>query len=134
MSAEAIIVGIHLLTAHDPSSYAERPIVHAHKRAYNAAPLMRKYEVFNPGVYVIHPSGATAGAIINSYGDPAAYAGWTLRHDRFALTLGGIVGYERAAVLPLIAPSVKFGAARISLSRGIKSTAIHLSLEKELLK
>lgn len=92
---------------------------------------------FNPGVYARWKNGFTAGAYYNSEKRPTAYAGWTFHDkiDRFAITLGAATGYKRAAIVPLVVPSVRFGvnentSVRLSAVPLKGQAAVHLSLEK----
>lgn len=100
-------------------------------------------EPVNPGLYVRHESGFTAGAFRNSYRRTSAYAGYTFEtaDRRFALTVGAVTGYPAKAVLPLAVPSVRFElgdqvAARVAYlpkppGRIGHSHALHLSIERE---
>lgn len=92
MSTEALLVGIHLLTGHFASATAS------------------DLESVTPGIYVRTEAGATAGLYRNSNGKASAYLGWTwtTRDGRFALTAGGVTGYEGAPVYPLLVPSMAF--------------------------
>jgi hypothetical protein len=91
-------LGAHLLSFHAPGAYTSD----AGRRV--------AYERVTPGLYLRAPSGLTFGAYRNSYGDGSAYAGWTFETEdkRFALTVAGVAGYKRAAVLPMVIPSVRF--------------------------
>lgn len=95
------IIGLHLLSLHHPATYVDDGVV-------------RRYERETHGVYARAPNCLTLGAYRNSYGDPALYVGCTLqsKSKTFALLLGGVVGYERAAVLPLVIPSVRIALGR----------------------
>ena len=126
ITAATIVIGVHLFSLH-------------------TAPGL---EAANPGLYVRHESGDTAGVFRNSYARTSAYAGYTLEtaDRRFALTLGAVTGYPAKPVLPLAVPSVRFGlsglgvadqvAARVAYlpkppGRIGRSHALHLSIEKE---
>lgn len=95
------LIGLHLWSTHFGA-------------CYDTTMGCRKYESATTGVYARAPNGGTFGAYTNSYGKPSAYAGWTFEtaDRRFALLVGGVTGYERAAVLPLIVPSVRFEIAQ----------------------
>jgi hypothetical protein len=75
------------------------------------------YSNANPGAYVRTDDGITAGFYRNSIRRWSVYAGWTtgvqlagpLHAD---ITLGAITGYERAAVLPLVVPSLALDLGR----------------------
>ena len=113
--ASAGTLGLHIGSQHYPA------------RAYNNA---------NPGVYYIHDSGATIGTYYNSERHQSVYAGWTWDYGPWRLQAGAITGYKRAAVLPLIAPSVSLGygfrlAVLPKIERG-GSTAVHLIWEMQL--
>lgn len=92
----------------------------------------------NPGLYARWDSGLTMGAYWNSERAMSAYAGWTFsfQEDRYALTVGAVSGYQRAAVLPLVVPSVKLrlteqASVRLSWVLGPKGgEALHLSVER----
>lgn len=97
------------------------------------------YNNFNPGVYVNH-DGWTGGVYYNSERRVSAYAGYTFATGPLDWTLGAITGYERARVLPLVAPSVAFNftpevAGRVVLLPNPfkpKESALHFTLEWSL--
>jgi len=62
-----------------------------------------------PGVYAMHPSGATASVYRNSEGHASVLAGWTWQwlDGRVALTAGAVTGYSMGSVLPIVMPSVR---------------------------
>ena len=75
------------------------------------------YNNVNPGIYVVK-DGWTAGAYYNSERKASAYAGYTFFKVfgvPIDITLGAITGYEKAAVLPLVVPSVAWKGVRLSL-------------------
>lgn len=129
----AWVIGVHLLTAHAASGY----------------------EAVTPGIYARHESGFTVGAYRNSIGRESVYAGWTWETPdrRFALTAGGVTGYERKCwrevrnepngsvstlphctgfeggkVAPMLVPSMRLGSARLALV-SLKRPALHLAWE-----
>ena len=114
-AAHADTLGFHIGSQHFPS------------KQYNNA---------NPGAYYIHSSGATIGTYYNSERRQSVYAGWTWDYGPWRLQAGAITGYRRAAVLPLIAPSVSLGYGfRLTAlppfgSQG--SAVLHLSFETKL--
>ena len=123
MSGAALVLGLHLLTAHVGETDG--------------------MQTSTLGVYVQAANGATAGALRNSYGANSVYAGWSLStaSGRFALTAGAITGYQAARVLPLLVPSVRWSlgdgfSARASLLpkqlHGQASAGLHLSIERAL--
>jgi len=61
-----------------------------------------------PGIYAMHRSGVTASLYRNSQGRGSVMLGYTWQwfDGRLALTAGAVTGYERASVLPFVAPSV----------------------------
>ena len=69
----------------------------------------RDFNNFNPGAYVRWSNGITVGGYYNSERKTSAYVGYTYEWGSLAVTLGGITGYKRMAVLPMIVPSVKLG-------------------------
>lgn len=98
----------------------------------------RGWNNVNPGMYLRWHNGLTVGAFHNSEWRTSAYAGWTFSDsaDRFSVTAGLVTGYQRAAVMPLLVPSVRIGlnnntSARLSLLAPPKGApAIHLSVER----
>lgn len=122
MTAAGIIVGLHLATAHVGGAGLES---------------------VTPGVYVRMPSGITAGAYRNSHGHGSAYLGmtWTTSDGRWSITAGGVTGYPRAKVSPLVIPSLRMPVAStpwaVRLSYLPKphsdgAQGVHLSLERAL--
>lgn len=116
---------------------------------------------FNPGAYYRFDNGAGFGAYHNSMRRVSVWVGWSWASGPFAMTLGGITGYQRknvevacgpgftycyraegaspGAIAPLIAPSVSLPAVlgitpRIVFMPGIRgaSNVFHLTLEKSL--
>lgn len=96
----------------------------------------KDYNNFNPGAYYIHSSGATIGTYYNSERRQSVYAGWTWDYGPWRLQAGAITGYRRAAVLPLIAPSVSLGYGfRLTVLPKVErrgSAAVHLTWEMKL--
>lgn len=94
------------------------------------------YNNFNPGAYYIHDNGATVGTYYNSERRQSVYAGWTWDYGPWRLQAGAITGYRRAAVLPLIAPSVSLGYGfRLTVLPKVErrgSAAVHLTWEMKL--
>ena len=96
----------------------------------------RDYNNFNPGAYYIHGNGATVGTYYNSERRQSVYAGWTWDYGPWRLQAGAITGYRRAAVLPLIAPSVSLGYGfRLTVLPKVErrgSAVVHLTWEMKL--
>lgn len=96
----------------------------------------KQYNNFNPGAYYIHSSGATIGTYYNSERRQSVYAGWTWDYGPWRLQAGAITGYRRAAVLPLIAPSVSLGYGfRLTVLPKVErrgSAVVHLTWEMKL--
>jgi len=125
MSGAALILGLHLATAHFGAPAGGPDLTDR-----------------NPGAYVRLGNGATAGAFRNSHRRSSVYAGWTwqTRDGRWALTVGAVTGYPRAAVAPLLVPSVRLPlaagspwAARLSYLHKPHSdgaSGVHLSIER----
>ena len=94
------------------------------------------YNNFNPGAYYIHDNGATVGTYYNSERRQSVYAGWTWDSGPWRLQVGAITGYERRAVLPLIAPSVALGHGfRLTVLPKVErngSSVVHLMYEMKL--
>ncbi len=107
-------VGVHALSFHDKAGYS----------------------TFTPGIYCKTTSGWTAGALKNSEGRFGAYAGKTFETQSrvFAVTVGGITGYE-AAITPLVVPSLLVPNTGVRLSWLSKvpktkgASALHISYE-----
>lgn len=107
-------VGIHAFSFHDKAGY----------------------KTFTPGIYCKTDSGWTAGALKNSEGRFGAYAGKTFETQSkvFAVTVGGITGYE-SAVTPLVVPSLLVPNTSVRLSWLSKvpktngASALHISYE-----
>lgn len=120
-AAAALTLGVHLATAH-----------------FGGAPNSPHVENVTPGIYLRTPSGLTAGVYSNSEGGTSAYLGQTYETDsrRFAITVGAVVGYRVAPVLPLVVPSVRVeitqhAAVRLSYNNPLKGapSGVHLSAE-----
>ena len=96
----------------------------------------QQYNNANPGVYYIHGSGATIGTYYNSERRQSVYAGWTWDSGPWRLQVGGITGYERAKVLPMVVPSVALGHGfRLAVLPKIErsgSTVVNLMWETKL--
>ncbi len=92
-----------------------------------------RFRTLTPGVYARTEEGWIGGALFNSEGKFSIYGGRTFGKTGWQLTLGGIAGYQRAKLLPLIVPSYQFESKwRLSLlpnpwERG--ASALHLSKE-----
>lgn len=114
-AAHADTLGFHIGSQHFPS---------------------KQYNNFNPGAYYIHSSGATIGTYYNSERRQSVYAGWTWDYGPWRLQAGAITGYRRAAVLPLIAPSVSLGYGfRLTVLPKVErrgSAVVHLTWEMKL--
>ncbi|MEY2893921.1 MAG: hypothetical protein RJA98_3829 [Pseudomonadota bacterium] len=106
-AAAAVTIGLHLATAH-----------------FGGAPNSPHVENVTPGLYLRTASGITAGIYSNSEGGTSAYAGQTYETDngRFALTVGAVVGYRVAPILPLVVPSVRFNPTE---QAGLRLSYIH---------
>ena len=107
----------------------------AHVATYHDEP---GYNNFNPGIYTKLENGLTVGFYYNSNRRMSAYVGYTLETPGkwFALTVGGITGYDRWPVTPLVVPSVRIGddelALRVSFVPKVEKSgtnAVHFSVE-----
>ena len=96
LTCTALAIGMHIGTYHFDRS--------------------RGYNEVNPGAYVVCDR-VTAGVYRNSLRKPSFYAGYTFERllGPVDLTVGGVTGYPRAKLMPLLVPSVKLGHARLSL-------------------
>jgi hypothetical protein len=100
---------------------------------------------FNPGAYARWEGGFTIGAYRNSECRASPYGGWTWKTRTLyqlsgALTVGVVLGYKRADVLPLAVPSVAIHldyrtAVRFAyvpkIEKGEAHT-LHLMIERKL--
>ena len=91
----------------------------------------------NPGLYVRGDDGKTAGFYFNSERRWSAYAGMTYHiGGPFDVTVGGITGYHRFPVLPLVAPSLTIGEhvrlAVLPKMGPMGATVVHLMWETKL--
>lgn len=93
---------------------------------------------YNPGVYMRTDAGLTLGTYRNSECRTSAYAGWTLEARRgklsAAVTMGAVTGYAARPVQPLLVPSVKVAALRLSYIPKINRSgahALHFSFERD---
>jgi hypothetical protein len=122
-------IGVHVATAHFTSGEEQMG-----PRGWNSV---------NPGVYARWGNGVTVGGFRNSEYRTSFYAGWTLadKSDTLALIVGGVTGYDRSPVLPLVVPSVRIGLGNTGISARLslllppnpkRTGAIHLSLEYQL--
>ncbi|NKI94465.1 hypothetical protein [Rhizobacter sp. SG703] len=97
----------------------------------------KRYNNSNPGAYYRSDDNWTIGAYHNSLRRNSVYAGYTLEHGRFGVTMGGVTGYDHA-VQPLFVPTVSLFTvqgvtARIAfiprVEKRIGSHVLHLMLE-----
>ena len=112
-------------------------IIGMHLFTWHSAP---GFEPATVGAYARSPDGATIGVYRNSEGGRSAYAGLTMETPgrQFALTVGAVTGYRAAQVIPLIAPSARFGSDDLALRvavipripRFTPATAVSFSIEK----
>ena len=105
--------------------------VHAYTYHFDKS---QNYNNYNPGLYLEY-QGWIAGAYYNSERAPSAYAGYTFKAvfgSWIDVTVGAVTGYERAAVLPLVVPSIKvWDHVRFSLLLPPEKTGwgLHVSFE-----
>lgn len=99
------------------------------------------YENFTPGIYVTGNGtiAPTVGIYRNSEAGTSAIAGATINAGKFAVLIGGVTGYKRAAILPIIYPSfalalTKETSFRIGyiprVSGFTNSGVVHFSVER----
>lgn len=66
----------------------------------------------NPGIYIKHESGATAGTYYNSVRRQSYYVGYTFKPvdsiPNLDITVGGVTGYPKMPVAPMVIPSYTF--------------------------
>lgn len=122
-----VIIGMHLATAHF------------------GAPAGSELSAASPGIYMRSAAGLTLGAHRNSHGLGSAYAAWTwsTADGRWSITAGGVTGYPRARVSPLLVPSVRLPLSSVSPSWAARiaylpkphsdgAHGLHLSFERNL--
>jgi hypothetical protein len=125
---DSLILGLHLFTAHlDPSLAAGNVPIECNGGHYNDT---------NPGAYARTADGWQAGAYRNSRCRTTVYAGraWETRCGPLHCGVGafGATGYPAGRIIPIVAPSVRYGIACLSFTPriGNKASAIvHLSFE-----
>jgi hypothetical protein len=114
--ATAIAIGLHLGTYHFDRS--------------------KDYNETNPGAYV-QCDGKTAGYYYNSEKRHSFYAGYTWQKGPWALTVGGVTGYDRGVriggerVSVMLIPSVRVGAVRIGVIPPVGKIdgGVHVAIE-----
>lgn len=91
------------------------------------------YNNFNPGVYIVNEQGYVAGGFYNSHRRASFYVGRQLQlYGPVTVVVGGITGYDRAPVVPMLVPSVRLSEHfRLSVLPPVwgMSTTLHLSVE-----
>lgn len=115
-SAHATTVGMHFTTKHSHGGYCQ----------------------YNPGLYLRTDSGLTVGTYHNSECRQSVYLAQTYTHGLYSITLGGVTGYARKPVLPMVVPSVAFPLAdgvslRLAYVPKVSreaAHAVHLSVER----
>jgi hypothetical protein len=109
--------GLHLASVHTPA---------------------RHFNNTNPGVYYRSDDGWTVGGYHNSLRNPSVYAGYSWQYGAFALTAGGVTGYQDA-VQPMLVPSLRVFthegfSARLAfiprVEKRIASNVWHLMVER----
>lgn len=109
MTCAALILGLHLATAH----------------------VRTDLNNYNPGVYA-RCDAYVAGAYYNSVRRTTVYAGYVFPVGPVDVMVGAATGY--GALRPILVPSVRFGPMRLHLLLPSSATArggVHLSIEKE---
>lgn len=85
MTLAGLVVGLHLFSWHSAPDFND----------------------LNPGVYLKTPTGYTAGTYFNSERKQSFYAGRTFNvYEPLDVTVGGITGYSRGPLLPMVVPSM----------------------------
>lgn len=82
--AMAYTIGLHLGSHHAPA---------------------KTYNNTNPGLYIRHPDGWTAGFYRNSLNKDSVYVGYTWKFGMLDVTTAGVTGYFDK-VQPLLVPSI----------------------------
>lgn len=108
---EALVLGLNLATHHFDRS--------------------QNFCETNLGIYALHRESRIAGGVYHN--SECRTSAWLARQwdaGPYSLSVGGVTGYRRAAVLPLVVPSVKAGPVRLALLlAGKKGGGLHLSIE-----
>jgi hypothetical protein len=111
--AQEVTVGMHLYSAHLWPSQG--------------------YQNVTPGIYAEH-RGWVAGGYSNSEGGGSVYAGHMWRSvfgTPLDVMVGAVTGYKRAAVLPMLVPSIRLplGLRLSYVPAPGKDSSFHLSIE-----
>lgn len=107
-----LAVGLHIGTNHGP---VRKPWLHD----------------FNPGAYVRCDQNV-AGGLVNSLGQPSLYAARLVPlAPNVELSLGGITGYRRNKVTPLVALQVRVDKVRVAFipRTPVNAGGLHLTRE-----
>lgn len=108
-------IGAHAVSLHQPSNPNQKNI--------------------NPGLYARLRNGVVFGAFQNTYSKTSVYLGYQWNAwGPIDLMAGGVSGYSRCDVCPMIAANVKLfdlgeASPRLFISRGSKSWVANLALE-----
>lgn len=130
MTAEAWIIGLHLMSWHAPNCHDDN----GH---------CVRYEKATTGLYAKAASGFTFGAYKNSYGHNSVYVGLSVETDnkRFALTVAAVTGYPRGRIVPMVMPNARFDltkelALRVAGAPGLgksRAALLHVAIERTFL-
>lgn len=95
------------------------------------------YNNNTPGAYVITDKMWAAGAYYNSHRKMSVWAGYQFDWKYGGVLVGGVTGYPKYAVLPMVAPSVKLPYNfRVTIVPSVikhrGATALHLTWEFKL--
>ena len=144
---DQLILGLHLVSVHDGSIHHEQCqqmhyVMQGHKPVPDKhyKPVCTSTEETpnntNPGVYVRHTSGFGIGYVKNSERNDSFHVDWTRNvWKNLDITIGGATGYERANIVPIVAPSLRFKVdkltTRLVYLPGMKGSrdALHLAVE-----
>ena len=111
---ESLVIGLTLLTPHAEAGF----------------------RMHTPGVYAIVDDSLVVGQVRNSLGRGSFYAGAKLDGPLGTdIVVGGITGYPRAAVIPLLTIGKAFGPVRAQFipPAGRSAAAITFSIERRFL-
>lgn len=92
-----------------------------------------KYRSQNPGIYFVWTNNVLAGVYKNSYYRTSFMSGYVFKNvfGPIDLTVGGVTGYPKSKVMPLVVPSIKVSYFRISYLPPLDKNGggLHLSTE-----
>ena len=94
----------------------------------------KDFNNINPGIYLKTENNYVAGGYYNSIRKPSFYVGKNFEYKNFSIIVGGVTGYDRAIITPLVLPSVKLWDFRLTVVPPVAgiSSVVHFSYEWKL--